>query len=207
MTAVAEHIKRMMGWCPNTSGIEIRRTVLFDDLMVSASDTDGELSHFASRWWNKYHNRILLYSSIFTLLAISFFISDGRNRLDIFMIGIISGLVFSLFFGVTEWRRLNKAAAGEFRRLQVTRRKMLVNYLVIIGFIFITIFIMTYFAVKTGSNIRDIHAFVLGFILIAWTQFFEVVYWEWKNKKILIVEKASFYAVDNLKHEEANEFD
>jgi hypothetical protein len=78
---------------------------------------------------------------------------------------------------------------------------MLVDYLVIIGLIFITIFIITYFAVKTGSNIRDIYAFISGFIIIVWIQFFEVVYWEWKNKKILIVEKASFYAVDTLKHE------
>ena len=39
------------------------------------------------------------------------------------------------------------------------------------------------------------------------TQFFEVVYREWKNKKIFIVEKASFYTVDTLKHGEANEYD
>ncbi|MCK5643863.1 MAG: DUF1673 family protein [Gammaproteobacteria bacterium] len=200
MTTFAGKIRKLMGWCPNVGAIETRKAVQFDDIMVNESDSDGELSHFATRWWNKYRNRILLYSSILTLLAFSFFISDGRNRLDVFMIGIISGLVFSLFTGIMEWCRLNKAAAGEFRRLQVTRKQMLVNYLVIIGLIFITIFIFTYFAVKTSSNIRDIYAFISGFIIIVWTQFFEVVYWEWKNKKILIAEKASFYAIDTLKH-------
>jgi len=116
--------------------------------------------------------------------------------LDVFMTGIISALVFSLFTGVNEWRRLNKAAPGGFRRLQVTRKQMLINYLIIIGLIVIVIFITSYFTVKTGRNIRDISAFTSGFILILWTQFFEVVYWEWKNKNTLIVEKASFYAVD-----------
>lgn len=196
MTAVAEHIKKMMGWCPNVGAMEARKAMQFDDIVVNASDSDNELPQLTSGWLTKYRNRILLYSLILTLVAIWLFISEGINRLDVFMTGIISALVLSLITGVTEWRRLNKAAAGGFRRLQVTRKQLLVNYLVIIGLIVIVIFITSYFAVKTGSNIRDISAFLSGFILLVWTQFFEVVYWERKNKKTLILEKSSFYAVD-----------
>ena len=193
---VAETVRKMMGWCPNVGAMEARKAMQFDDIVVNASDSDNELPQLTSGWLTKYRNRILLYSLILTLVAIGIFISEGINRLDVFMTGIISALVFSLVTGVTEWRRLNKAAAGGFRRLQVTRKQMLVNYLVIIGLIVIVIFITSYFAVKTGSNIRDISAFLSGFILIVWTQFFEVVYWERKNKKTLILEKSSFYAVD-----------
>ena len=196
MTAVAEHIKRMMGWCPNVGAMEARKAMQFDDIVVNASDSDNELPQLTSGWLTKYRNRILLYSLILTMVAIGIFISEGINRLDAFMTGIISALVFSLVTGVTEWRRLNKAAAGGFRRLQVTRKQLLVNYLVIIGLIVIVIFITSYFTVRTGSNIRNIPAFSSGFVLIVWTQFFEVVYWERKNKKTLIVEKSSFYAVD-----------
>lgn len=196
MTVSFEYIKRMMGWCPNVGAMEARNAMQFDDIVVNASDSDNELPQLTSGWLTKYRNRILLYSLILTLLAIWLFISEGINRLDVFMTGIISGLVLSLVTGVTEWRKLNKAAAGGFRRLQVTRKQMLVNYLIIIGLIVIVIFISSYFTVKTGRSIRDISAFSSGFILIVWTQFFEVVYWEWKNKKTLIVEKASFYAVD-----------
>jgi len=186
----------MMGWCPNLGAMEARKAMQFDDIVVNASDSDNELPQLTSGWLTKYRNRILLYSLILTLLAIWLFISEGINRLDVFMTGIISGLVLSLVTGVTEWRKLNKAAAGGFRRLQVTRKQILVNYLIIIGLIVIVIFISSYFTVKTGRSIRDISAFSSGFILIVWTQFFEVVYWEWKNKKTLIVEKSSFYAVD-----------
>jgi predicted nucleic acid-binding Zn ribbon protein len=193
---MVDKVKRMMGWCPNVGAMEARKAMQFDDIVVNASDSDNELPQLTSGWLTKYRNRILLYSLILTLLAIWLFISEGINRLDVFMTGIISGLVLSLVTGVTEWRKLNKAAAGGFRRLQVTRKQMLVNYLIIIGLIVIVIFISSYFTVKTGHNIRDISAFSSGFILIVWTQFFEVVYWEWKNKKTLIVEKASFYAVD-----------
>jgi hypothetical protein len=186
----------MMGWCPDVGAMETKKAMQFDDIVVTASDSDNELPQLTSGWLTKYRNRILLLSLILTMVAIRIFISEGISRLDVFMTGIISALVFSLFTGVTEWRRLNKAAAGEFRRLQVTRKQMLINYLVIIGLIVTVIFITSYFAVKTGSNIRDISAFLSGFILIVWTQFFEVVYWERKNKKTLIVEKSSFYAVD-----------
>ena len=193
---VAENIRKMMGWCPNVVAMESRKAMQFDDIVVNASDSDNELPQLTCGWLTKYRNRILLYSIIFTLMAIYFFISEGKNRLDVFTTGIISGLVLSLVTGVTEWRRLDKAAARGFKKLQVTRKQMLVNYLVIIGLIVIVIFISSYFTVKTGGNIRDISAFSSGFILIVWTQFFEVVYWERKNKKTLIVEKASFYAVD-----------
>jgi predicted nucleic acid-binding Zn ribbon protein len=193
---MVDKVKRMMGWCPNLGAMEARKAMQFDDIVVNASDSDNELPQLTSGWLTKYRNRILLYSLILTLVAIWLFISEGINRLDVFMTGIISGLVLSLVTGVTEWRKLNKVAAGGFRRLQVTRKQMLVNYLIIIGLIVIVIFISSYFTVKTGHNIRDISAFSSGFILIVWTQFFEVVYWEWKNKKTLIVEKASFYAVD-----------
>jgi len=192
----AQTIRKMMGWCPNAGAMEAGKAMQFDDIVVNASDSDNELPHLTFGWLTKYRNRILLYSLIFTLLAIYFFISEGKNRLDVFTTGIISALVLSLVTGVTEWRRLNKAAAVGLRRLQVTRKQMLVNYLVIIGLIVIVIFISSYLTVKTGRNIRDISAFSSGFILIIWTQFFEVVYWERKNKKTLIVDKASFYAVD-----------
>lgn len=193
---MVDKVKRMMGWCPNLGAMEARKAMQFDDIVVNASDSDNELPQLTSGWLTKYRNRILLYSLILTLVAIWLFISEGINRLDVFMTGIISGLVLSLVTGVTEWRKLNKAAAGGFRWLQVTRKQMLINYLIIIGLIVIVIFISSYFTVKTGRSIRDISAFISGFILIVWTQFFEVVYWEWKNKKTLIVEKASFYAVD-----------
>ncbi len=202
----AQTIRKLMGWCPNLGAMEARKAMQFDDIVVNASDSDNELPQLTSRWLNKYRNRIILYSLILTLVAIWLFISEGINRLDVFMTGIISALMFSLVTGVTEWRKLNKAAAGGFRRLQVTKKQMLVNYLIIIGLIVIVIFISSYFAVKTGRNIRDIYAFTSGFILIVWTQFFEVVYWEWKNKKTLIIEKASFYAVD-AKAGGANEYD
>ncbi len=193
---VTEIIRKTMSWCPNASTIEARKSVQFDDLTVNAPDSGGELTHTTARWWNKYRNRILLYSFISTLLAINFFISGGKDNINLFFLGLISGALTSIVTGIAERRRLNKAAAGEYMRLQVTRRKMVINYLIIGGFIGVIGFVTGFLLVKTEIGISGYYAFLSGFILFVWTQYLEVVYWERKNRKTLIVEKTSFYAVD-----------
>ncbi|MFZ3385388.1 MAG: DUF1673 family protein [Candidatus Methanoperedens sp.] len=196
MTVNIEYIlRKMMGWCPNASTIETRKSVQFDD-MVNAPGSDGELTHATARWWNKYHNRILLNAVILTLMAMNYYISYGRYNPDNFLAGIIYGLIVSIFTGITEWRRLNKAAAGEFKKVRVTRKKKIMNYLIIFGFIIVVMIIVGFIAAKTDIRISGIYATLSGFILFVWTQYLEVVYWEWKNRKTLIVEKTSFYAID-----------
>ena len=45
MIAVAEHIKRMMGWCPNVGAMEARKAMQFDDIVVNASE-QGEANEY-----------------------------------------------------------------------------------------------------------------------------------------------------------------
>jgi hypothetical protein len=198
MTILIEHIKKSMGWCPNASTIETRKSVQFDDMMVNAPDSGGELTHTTARWWNKYRNRILLYSFIFTLLAINFFTLGGKDNINLFFVGLIAGVLSSIVFWVFEWRMLNKVAAGEFGGLQVNRRKKVINYLIIGGFIAVITFVTGFLLAKTETHISGYYAFLSGFILFVWTQYLEVFYWERKNRKTLILDKTSFYAVDAL---------
>ncbi|KCZ72697.1 Protein of unknown function (DUF1673) [Candidatus Methanoperedens nitroreducens] len=196
MKTFSENIRKIMGWCPNAGALTIRKSVQFDDLAVNAPDSGGELTHITAGWWNKYHNRILFNSVIATLGAIYFFTLSGKDNMNFFLAGLIAGIISSIVFGITEWRRLNKAAAGEFRELQITRRKKVINYIIIFGSIAVIIFVIVFFRVKTGIRISGYYAFISGLFLFVWTQYLEVVYWERKNRKTLIVEKTSFYAVD-----------
>ncbi len=189
-------LRLWLGWCPSASTITARKSVQFDDMMVNAPDSGGELTYTTAGWWNKYHNRILFSSVIATLLAIVFFLSGGKDNMNIFLAGLILGALSSPVFWVFEWRRLNKAGAGEYMRLQVTRRKMVINYLIIVGFIAVFTFVTAFLLVKTETRVRESYAFLSGLFLLVWTQYLEVVYWERKNRKTLIVEKTSFYAGD-----------
>ena len=196
MTIVIEHIKKLMGWCPNASTIDARKSIPFDDIMVNAPDNGGELTHTTARWLNIYRNKILVSSLILTLLAIYLFISYGKTKPDIFLTGMITGLAMSLGAGVAEWRRLNKAAAGKSKSIKVTGKKNFVGYILGIGFGIVAMLVIMYFATKTGSHISEAYAFFSGLFLSVWLQYIEIIYWERKNQKILIMEKASFYAVD-----------
>ena len=196
MTIVIEHIKKLMGWCPNADAIEVRKTVQFDDLAVNAPDAIGGQPLMTSGWWGKYRNRILLNCFIATLLAITFFNIGGRGKPDIFIIGIIAGMIFSIITWITEWRRFNKAAAWEYIQMSVTRRKKIMNYRILVGFIMVVMLVIGFFLSKTGIRISEIYAFLSGLYLFIWTQYLEVIYWERKNRKMLVVDKTSFYAVD-----------
>lgn len=196
MTAFIENIRKMMGWCPNASTIEVRKSVQFDDLTVNAPDSGGELTHTTARWWNKWRNRVLLNSFLLTLSAISLFNSGGKDNMNLFLSGLIAGASISIGSGIAEWRRLNEVAKGKYRRLQVTGRKKVINSLKIVGLIALVTFLIIFLLVKTGIRIREYYPFLSGLFLFAWTQYLVVVYWERKNKKMLIVEKTSFYAVD-----------
>ena len=50
MTLTIDHIKRLMGWCPNTSTIDARKSVQFDDMIINAPDSGGKLTQIAARW-------------------------------------------------------------------------------------------------------------------------------------------------------------
>ncbi|MDL5501642.1 MAG: DUF1673 family protein, partial [Candidatus Methanoperedens sp.] len=92
-----ESVRKLMGWCPNVSTMEARRSVQFDD--ITAPGSGRELTHTTAGFWNKYHNRILLNAVVLTLLAMTYYISYGRYDPDNFLAGIIYGLIVSIFAG------------------------------------------------------------------------------------------------------------
>ena len=168
-------------------------------LNITQKNLVEELSHFSpnfkalntvtlSRWETGTTTPSLNKKRI----LLDFFTLSGKENMNLFLAGLIVGVLSSIIFWVFEWRRLNKAAAGEFRSMQVTRRKKVINYLIIFGLVAVIIFVTAFLLV----SISGYYAFLSGLFLFVWTQYLEVVYWERKNRKILIVEKTSFYAVD-----------
>ena len=194
LVGIADKMKRMMGWCPNMNSMNNDKVLHFDEVMVNAPDSDNKLKHSTGKWLNKYRNKVLVYTLFFTLLGIHFFISDGMNKTDIFLIGIITGFTISLVIGVIEWRRFNKIAVGRYKNRIVTQKNMIVRIVIVIGLMLGTILVTMYLIGKIGRS--NYYAFFAGLILFVWIQYFEIIYWELKNKKTLILDKTSFYAVD-----------
>ena len=182
---VAETVRKMMGWCPNASAIKTKQALQFVDLPINAPDSGGKITYVGAGWLNKYRNRVLLQLLVFMYLAVVSFDGYGKVNLDMYLIGVTSGLFFHLITGVNAWHRFNRAAGGGIARPQTTRKQKAIAFLIIISLIVFTIFFIT--------NITGGMAFISGTMLFVWIEFLVVLYWEHKNGKTLIVDKTSFY--------------
>ena len=196
MTALIENIRKVMGWCPNAGTIKYKESMHFDAPQMNTPDVGSGSIHAVNGWLNIYRNRVLSISVILMLMAIGFFITAGMYDLDMFLTGVIAGLLSSFATWFSEWRRLNKAAAGKFVSQKLTLKRKEVQLLVLISLIALVSFFTGFLAWKSNTDIQGVFAFVSGLALPVWTQYFEVIYWERKNGKTLIVDKTSFYAVD-----------
>lgn len=190
-----ENIKRMMGWCPSVNSMENIKALHFDEAKVNAPESGDKSIHTTRKWWNKYKNKVLVGSLISIPWVIHLSISYGIKEPDIFLAGMITGLVFSLATVMAEWQMLNKVATGKYINRIGTKKNMIFRSVIVMGLMIIAIFGFTYLIEKIGF--RAFYAFFAGAILFIWPLlYFEVMYWERKNKKILIMEITSFYAVD-----------
>ena len=185
---ISETIRKMMGWCPHASATYTKKSLQFVDLTINAQDRGGKITHVGAGWLNKYRNRVLLNLLVFMYVAVVSFDGYGKVNLDMYMIGVISGLLFHIFIGVNAWHRFNRAAVRGIARPQTTRKQKAIAFLVIISLIVFIIFMIT--------NITGGMAFMSGTMLFVWIEFLVVLYWEQKNGKTLIVNKTSFYAMN-----------
>ena len=188
MTGIfAETVRKVMGWCPNAT--YNKKSLQFNDLPVNAPDRGGKITHVGAGWLNKYRNRVLLELLVVMYIAVFSFYGYGKVNPDMYLIGVISGLFFYLFAGVNAWHRFNRAAGGVIARTQTTRKQKAIAFLVIVSpIVFIIVFVV--------ANITGGMAFISGTMAFVWIEFLEVLYWEHKNGKTLIMDKTSFYAVD-----------
>jgi hypothetical protein len=174
---VMENIRKMMGWCPNASTIETRKTIQFDDIMVNVPGSGGELTHTTAGWWNKYRNRILIQSTVVTLLALNWFISYGISKIDIFLAGLFIGTLGGVLTWAQGLQHLDRIAGTPIKS---STNNMIAFYILMI----LSIVTVGYFASVYG--LRTTLAFISGFAFASWGGYLQIVYWEKKNRKTIV---------------------
>ena len=179
----AQTIRKMMGWCPKVGAMETKKAVQFDDIVLNASDKGRELTHITMRWWNKYHNLILLISILGILTDINMLISWEKRNMDIFLAGLFLGILISTVTWKTTWHSLDRIATHTPHKtvMKLSKKRMLVFFIIIFLYVAaIAHFISIY-------DWRKVSAFLLGIgTSLLWLSYFQIVYWERKNSKTLI---------------------
>ena len=170
-----EHVRKLMGWCPNAGALTRRKSVQFDNLTVNAPGSGGELTHTTAGWWNKYRNKVLGQSTVITLLVAYY----GISKIDIFLAGLFLGTLGGVLTWAQGLKSLDRIAGSE-TPIKTSTKHMIAFYILMI----LSIVTVGYFASVFG--LRTILAFISGFAFASWGGYLQIVYWEKKNRKTIV---------------------
>jgi hypothetical protein len=174
-----QKMRLWLGWCPNVNTIEARKSVQFDDIIVNAPGTGGELTHTSAGWWNKQRNRILIVGIIGTYLAIYWLVLYGINNMNIFLVGLFTGIAFGILTWAQGLQSFDKVAGSETPIKTSTKHMIAVYILMIIG-------IVTVGYLAFAFGLGTTFAFISGISFTSLGGYLQIVYWEKKNRKTIV---------------------
>ena len=160
----------------------------FDHPVMNETDS-GSSTHATIRWRNKYRNIILLMAVVITITVINMFISFGASIIDVFLAGLVLGILLDVLIGQVVWNSLDRIPT---RAPHKAARKLSIKRIVVFGIIiFLYVAAISHFTSIYGW--RSVAAFHGGFsLLMLWLDYMHIVQWERKNQKTLV--KKSPYA-------------
>ncbi len=144
---------------------------LQDERSVRIKEKAGHIS-----WKNRDRNRILIACIINTLFLISWF-STYEISMYVFMAGFFIGIALNMLYWKFEWHWLDKIAHS---KTPVRDRRQLVFFILIIPALMMVDYLMSNY-----GQIITISA-LSGFMVTTWIAYLQIVYWEIKNRKVIV---------------------
>ena len=180
-------VKKLMGWCPYAGTAMTENAMHFDHPVMNEAD-GGSSTHATIRWKNKYRNLILILAVLISITVINMFISFGASIIDVFLAGLIFGILLDVLIGQVVWNSLDRIATRAPRK---AARKPSIKRIVVFGII-IFLYVAAFSHFTSIYGWRSVIAFLGGFSLTMWLDYMHIVQWERKNQKTLV--KKSPYA-------------
>ncbi len=148
----------------------------------------GSSTHATIRWKNTYRNQILILAVLYSITVINMFISFGASIIDVFLAGLVLGILLDVLIGQVVWNSLYRIPT---RAPYKAARKLSIKRIVVFGIIiFLYVAALSHFTSIYG--LRSVIAFHGGFSFVIWLDYMHIVQWERKNQKTLV--KKSPYA-------------
>lgn len=184
---VAETVRKVMGWCPYAGTAMTENAMHFDHPVMNEAD-GGSSTHATIRWKNKYRNLILILAVVISISVINMFISFGTSIIDVFLAGLVLGILLDVLIGQVVWNSLDRIPT---RAPHKAARKLSIKRIVVFGII-IYLYVAAFSHFTSIYGLRSVVAFLGGFSLLMWLDYMHIVQWERKNQKTLV--KKSLYA-------------
>lgn len=188
MNLKVENIKKMMGWCPNAITYETRQPINFESLDSGIPDREkgdgGDQKNIG--WPRKMSNYTLLINTLFTLVYIL-----AINHLGLKLAFLLAGFFISVALIVLDWKK-------QMRRYDTLAQKLVCEnsgmkkVSQIMKLIFYAALFYWIFSGDVTRNhfMQGIISFMGGFLIGMWLSYFQLIYWQKKNHKIIYLNKS-----------------
>jgi len=189
-----EHIKRLMGWCPNVKTLETGSQIssasfeLYDQSGGEKARNPGTSSRF-SGLFSRFDIRILLPTLFLTPIYLNLLFRKGINVEAFFL-----GFSFSLLIYLLGWKKqmyyydslAKKPVVGSS-----SKKVLLWVFLTLILFLILPIVFLS--QIPSFLNARSLYSLVAGAWMFMWGSYLQLIYWEMKNNmKIYVKSEKGF---------------
>lgn len=189
-----EHIKKLMGWCPNVktletgSGINSANFELYNQ-SGGEKARNPEIPSRISRFFSRFDARILLPPLFLTPIYINLLFQKGINAEAFFL-----GFSFSLLIYLLGWKKqmyyydslAKKPVVGSS-----SKKILLWVFLVLILFLILPMVFLS--QIPSFLNARSLYSLVAGAGTLMWGSYLQLIYWEKKNlMKIYVKDENGF---------------
>jgi hypothetical protein len=170
-----------------------------------------------SGWWNKRRNRSLIVSSVLTVFSIYWLVFQGESlKNEAFRWGLIMGIITNLLLCIWSWNYLDniKNSSRKMKTITVSSKWRVINLILSLALLYLLfsqfnwgfflflisafclIALLYYFKFDSsplvlllylGSLNMAVMGFISGFCLTAFLYYLTDVYWEKRNRKIVLV--------------------
>ena len=192
MTIVIEHIKKLMGWCPNANALLTKRVLITlpaGEEFLSDERGNRGMNPVKMGWGNKHRNIVLLMT-IMNFAILGFFIwflpDFAKYLLRRLPEGILPAIILAIYLLASQWRYLNKIGNGKIRPSKIEIAEMILMALLLLstGFMAFMRMDLPYdLILASGMSAGSIFYFI---------QYPMTLYWERKNRKTIYLVEEKF---------------
>ncbi len=179
-----EHIKRLMGWCPNVKTLETGSQISSASFeLYNQSGGEKARNPGTSSRFSRLDVRLLLPTLFLTPLYTFMLLVKGVN-FELFFLGILFSLLINLLFWKNQIREYDAAAKKSTVRY-ISKIVLLFVFLSLILFLSIPpIVFLSY--MPSSINSQSMYSFIAAtWILTMWGTCLQLFYWEKKNHMII----------------------
>lgn len=192
-----EHIKRLMGWCPNVKTLETGSQIIpanFEANDLSGGEkarNPGTSSRF-SGLFSRFDIRILLPTLFLTPIYINLLFQKGINEEAFFL-----GFSFSLMIYLLGWKKQIHYYDSLAKKPVVGSSSKKILLWIFSALILFLVLPMVFLSqIPSFLNARSLYSLIGGALILLWGSYLQLIYWEKKkHMKIYIENKKGFQKI------------